>query len=149
MATLRRLAAIMFTDLDGYSALAHTDEAGALNLLEEQERLIDPLLATHRGRKIKSMGDGLLIEFPNAKDAVECAVEIQRSVHARTPRVRCPHDWKVPWSTGPLTADAGAGSRLGRVGGRSPRGRTVEGVRSLRGDPVDSDPHDPHVRRRA
>lgn len=74
----------MFTDLEGYTALAHTDEAGALSLLEEQERLINPLLGTHLGRKVKSMGDGLLIEFPNVRDAVECAVEIQRSARERS-----------------------------------------------------------------
>ncbi len=83
----RRLAAIMFTDLEGYSRLAHGDERGALRLLEDQERLMRPLVAAHHGRKIKSMGDGLLVEFPNARDAVECAVVIQRAASEREGRV--------------------------------------------------------------
>lgn len=77
----RRLAAIMFTDLEGFTSQTQKDEAGALQLLELQEDLVGPILATHRGRKIKSMGDGLLVEFPNALDAVECSVDLQRSVH--------------------------------------------------------------------
>ena len=76
----------MFTDLEGYASEAHADEAGALQSLREQEKLVRPLLTLHRGRKIKSMGDGLLIEFPNARDAVECAVELQRSVHDHNAR---------------------------------------------------------------
>lgn len=52
----RRLAAIMFTDLAGYTQVAQADEAGALRLLQEQERLVRPVLATHRGRKVSSMG---------------------------------------------------------------------------------------------
>ncbi|HXW66436.1 MAG TPA: adenylate/guanylate cyclase domain-containing protein [Thermoplasmata archaeon] len=82
----RRLAAIMFTDVAGYTQLAQTDEAGALRLLEEQERVARPLLATHRGRKVKSMGDGLLLEFPNALDAVEFGVGFQRALHERNAR---------------------------------------------------------------
>jgi len=71
----------MFTDLEGYTSLAHSDEARSFRVLEEQEKLVRPLLAAHRGKKIKSMGDGLLIEFPNARDAIECAVDLQRSAH--------------------------------------------------------------------
>jgi len=71
----------MFTDLEGYTSLAHSDEARSIRVLEAQEELVSPLLAAHRGRKIKSIGDGLLIEFTNARDAIECAVELQRSVH--------------------------------------------------------------------
>jgi len=81
MPSTRRLAAIMFTDLEGYTSLAHVDESGSLRVLEEQEKLIRPLLAAHSGKKIKSMGDGLLIEFPNALGAVKCAVQLQRTVH--------------------------------------------------------------------
>lgn len=70
----------MFTDLEGFTADTHEDERGALRLLDQQESLITPIISTHSGRKIKSMGDGLLLEFPNARDAVECAVDLQRSV---------------------------------------------------------------------
>ena len=79
----RRLAAIMFTDIAGYTQLAQADEPGALRLLREQEKLVRPLLAVHQGRKVKSMGDGLLLEFEDALDAVECGAELQRQVHER------------------------------------------------------------------
>lgn len=79
----RRLAAIMFTDIAGYTSLAQADEGAALRLLQEQEKLIRPLLAVHQGRKVKSIGDGLLLEFEDALDAVECGVEFQRQVHER------------------------------------------------------------------
>jgi TolB-like protein len=82
----RRLAAIMFTDIVGYTAMTQADEKGALRLLREQEALVWPLLELHRGRKVKSMGDGLLIEFPDALDAVECAVDLQRHVQERNAR---------------------------------------------------------------
>ncbi len=73
----------MFTDLEGFTAAAQADEAAALQLLRAQAKLVDPVLTTHRGRRVKSMGDGLLIAFPNALDAVECAVELQRRAHER------------------------------------------------------------------
>jgi adenylate cyclase len=82
----RRLAAIMFTDVAGSTSLAQADEQGALRLLREQERLVRPLLEIHRGRLVKSMGDGLLIEFSNALDAVECAVDLQRHFQERNAR---------------------------------------------------------------
>ena len=79
----RHLAAIMFTDISGFTPLSQTDEPVALGLLREQERLVRPLLEIHRGRLVKSMGDGLLIEFPNAFDAVACAVDLQRHIQER------------------------------------------------------------------
>jgi len=79
----RRLAAIMYTDIAGFTPLAQEDEPGALHLLQEQDRLFRPILEAHHGRKVKSMGDGLLIEFPNALDAVECGVALQHKVHER------------------------------------------------------------------
>jgi TolB-like protein len=82
----RRLAAIMFTDIAGYTALSQADESRALQLLREQKALVRPILELHHGRQVKSMGDGLLIEFPNALDAVECAVDLQRHVHERNAR---------------------------------------------------------------
>jgi adenylate cyclase len=80
----------MFTDIAGYSTLSHADEARALQLLQEQERLVRPLLESHRGRQVKSMGDGLLLEFPDALDAVECGVELQRRVHERNAEKNSP-----------------------------------------------------------
>ncbi len=90
MAAHRRLAAIVFTDLVGYTALAQSNERGALALVEAQDRLIRPLLEAHRGRKVKAIGDGLLLEFRNALDAVEFAVAFQRAAAA------LPHDPGAP-----------------------------------------------------
>jgi TolB-like protein/tetratricopeptide (TPR) repeat protein len=73
----------MFTDIAGYTPLAQKDEKAALQLLREQQSLVGPVIGAHRGRQVKSMGDGLLIEFPNALDAVECGVDLQRHVHER------------------------------------------------------------------
>jgi TolB-like protein/class 3 adenylate cyclase/Flp pilus assembly protein TadD len=83
---MRRLSAIMFTDLAGFTAHTRRDEAGALALVEEQDRLFRSVLTAHRGRRVKSTGDGLLVEFPNALAAVECAVELQRAAHERNRR---------------------------------------------------------------
>ena len=80
----RRLAAIMFTDLVGSTRRAQEDERSALRLLEEHRMLAEPLVGAHHGRLVKSMGDGMLVEFPNALEAVECAVELQRSFHERS-----------------------------------------------------------------
>jgi class 3 adenylate cyclase len=75
----RRLAAILSADVVGYSRLMGADEAGTLSRLNALRRhLIDPTIAAHSGRIVKLMGDGALVEFANAVDAVTCAVEIQR-----------------------------------------------------------------------
>ena len=73
----------MFTDIVGYTSLAQRDEATALSLQREQEELVRPLLAGHGGRKVKSTGDGLLVEFESALEAAQCAVEIQRRLYER------------------------------------------------------------------
>lgn len=74
----------MFTDLVGSTQLAQRDEPGALRLLREQESLARPILDAHRGRLVKSTGDGMLVEFGNALDAVEYAVDFQRHVFERS-----------------------------------------------------------------
>src|SRR5690349_20405086 len=77
----RRLAAILSTDVVGYSRLMSIDEAGTLSRLDALRReLIDPTIAAHSGRIVKLMGDGALVEFASAVDAVTCAIEIQRLV---------------------------------------------------------------------
>jgi len=81
--TSRKLAAIMFTDVVGYSALAERDERLALDLVEEQRALARPLFAKHCGREIRSMGDGLFVEFGSSVEAVECAIALQTALHER------------------------------------------------------------------
>src|SRR6185295_6775106 len=79
----RRLAAIMFTDMVGYSALSQKDEALALDLLNEHRSLLRKIFASHEGREVEAVGDGFFVEFTNALAGVNCAVEIQRTLHER------------------------------------------------------------------
>ena len=86
MASTRRLAAILAADVAGYSRLMGTDEEGTLERLKAHRRqLIDPKIAEHRGRIVKTTGDGLLAEFASVVDAVRCAAEVQRGMIDREP----------------------------------------------------------------
>jgi len=77
----RRLAAILAADIVGYSRLIGLDEEGTLSALRALRReLIDPCIAEHRGRIVKTTGDGLLIEFASVVDALRCGVELQRAL---------------------------------------------------------------------
>jgi len=80
----RRLAAILAVDVAGYSRLMGADEEGTLAALRAvRHELADPKIAGHRGRTVKTTGDGLLAEFASVVDAVRCAVEVQREMIAR------------------------------------------------------------------
>ena len=80
----RRLAAILSADVVGYSRLMGLDEAGTFSRLNALRReLVDPTIAAHAGRIVKLMGDGALVEFASAVDAVACAIEIQRQLRER------------------------------------------------------------------
>lgn len=79
----RKLTVILSADIVGYSGLMERDEAGTLSRLKENRKsLFDPCVAARGGRIFKLMGDGVLIEFPSAAAAVECAVEIQAAMEA-------------------------------------------------------------------
>jgi TolB-like protein/Flp pilus assembly protein TadD len=79
----RRLAAILAADVVGYSRLVEQDEGGTLTALKARRRdILEPLLAKHQGRIVKSMGDGVLIEFASAVNAVCCAIELQQDMAA-------------------------------------------------------------------
>src|ERR1700730_13348973 len=79
MTVTRKLAAILAADVVGYSRLMGIDEEGTLEQLKAHRReLIDPKIAEHHGRIVKTTGDGMLVEFASPVEAVRCAVEIQR-----------------------------------------------------------------------
>src|SRR3954471_19704984 len=80
---IRKLAAIMFTDMVGYSALSQRDDKLALELLEEHRELLREIFPRFNGSEIKTIGDAFLIEFNSALEAAQCAIEIQRSLAKR------------------------------------------------------------------
>jgi adenylate cyclase len=81
MTTTRRLAAILAADVAGYSRLMAADEVGTLAALKAARReLVDPAIAEHKGRIVKTTGDGMLVEFASAVDAVTCAMAVQEKM---------------------------------------------------------------------
>src|SRR5256714_6679192 len=88
MASVRRLTAILAANVAGYSRLMGADEEGTLERLKALRReLVDPKIAEHHGRIVKTTGDGLLMEFASVVDAVRCAVELQQAMAERDPGV--------------------------------------------------------------
>src|SRR5438874_2706294 len=80
---VRKLAAIMFTDMVGYSALSQRDDKLAQELLEEHRRLLREIFPRFNGTEIKTIGDAFLVEFNSALEAAQCAIEIQRTLAKR------------------------------------------------------------------
>ncbi len=78
---LRRLAAVMFTDIVGYTSLTQKNEAHAMSILREHNELMRSVFREYNGREVKTIGDSFLVEFPSALEATLCAVEIQKRIH--------------------------------------------------------------------
>jgi adenylate cyclase len=84
MGVERRLAAVLAADVVGYSRLMGTDELGTLRTLNEfRLELIEPSIAASKGRIVKTTGDGILVEFADAVDAVTCAMAVQSKMRER------------------------------------------------------------------
>jgi adenylate cyclase len=95
----RRLAAVLAADVAGYSRLMGNDEEGTLARLKAvRKSLVDPAIAKHRGRIVKTTGDGMLVEFASAVDAVRSAVEVQRSMAEQNTAV--PQDTRIEFRIG-------------------------------------------------
>jgi adenylate cyclase len=95
----RRLAAVLAADVAGYSRLMGRDEERTLEQLKAfRKTLVDPSIATHRGRIVKTTGDGMLVEFASAVDAARCAVDIQRQMIERNAAV--PAELKIEFRIG-------------------------------------------------
>ena len=99
MTQTRRLAAILAADVAGYSRLIGADEKGTLGRLKAvRAELVDPKIAEHKGRIVKTTGDGLLVEFASVVDAMRCAVEVQCQMAARNTGV--PEDRRIDYRIG-------------------------------------------------
>ena len=95
----RRLAAILEADIAGYSRLMGSDEESTLRDLKAcQRELVDPKIAEHRGRIVKTTGDGALVEFASAVDAIHCALEVQRAMVERNAAI--PEDRRIKFRIG-------------------------------------------------
>jgi adenylate cyclase len=95
----RRLAAVLAADVAGYSRLMGTDEEGTLARLKAARKaLVDPAIASHRGRIVKTTGDGMLVEFASAVDAVRGAVEVQRGIAVQNASV--PQNQRIEFRIG-------------------------------------------------
>ena len=104
----RRLSAILAADVAFYSGLMGADEEGTLAALKTLRReVIDPKIKEHRGRIVKTTGDGLLCEFGSVVDAIRCAVEVQREMAARNADVQADRriDFRIGINLGDVILD--------------------------------------------
>jgi class 3 adenylate cyclase/pimeloyl-ACP methyl ester carboxylesterase len=102
--TQRRLAAILAADVVGYSRLMGADEVGTLRALKAHRReLVDPAIAGHRGRIVKTTGDGMLVEFASIIDAITCAIAVQRGMIGRNAEV--PEEKRIVFRVGVNVGD--------------------------------------------
>src|SRR5436305_11456979 len=93
----RRLAAILAADIAGYSRLMGIDEAGTAKALREHRAAIDPIVAGHGGRIVKTTGDGFLLEFTSIVAAVECAISLHERMAERNADVPEDRQMLVPY----------------------------------------------------
>jgi len=111
MTATRRLAAILAADVAGYSRLMGLDEQGTLTKLKViRSELIDPQIAAHHGRIVKTTGDGLLVEFGSTVDALRCASTVQTQMAERNaaadPADRI--EWRIGIHQGDIVVEDGA-----------------------------------------
>jgi TolB-like protein/class 3 adenylate cyclase len=110
MSQTRRLAAILAADVAGYSRLIGADEEGTLNRLRSiRAELIDPKISEHRGRIVKTTGDGLLVEFSSVVDALRCATEIQNAMAEGNARIAAEEriEFRIGVHQGDIVVDDG------------------------------------------
>jgi len=110
MAATRRLAAILAADVAGYSRLIGVDEGGTLARLKAiRAELIDPMIAAHNGRLVKTTGDGLLVEFASVVDALRCATEVQAGMAERTATAPAdkPIEFRIGINVGDIVVEDG------------------------------------------
>jgi class 3 adenylate cyclase len=108
----RRLAAILATDVAGYSRLIEADEEGSLARLKTlRAELIDPKIAGHKGRIVKTTGDGLLVEFASVVDALRCAAEMQPALAESNPPL--PPGSRIEFRIGCRSAMTSSSSKVG------------------------------------
>ena len=149
---LRRLAAILAADVVGYSRLMGSDEAGTRSRFNSHlSEFIEPMIAQHRGRLVKEMGDGLLVEFASVIDAVRCAAKIQDGMRERNVDndANQPFEFRIGVNLGDVIVEgddihgawhAMARSRVPRIGTWSYRScrRRQEGNQGIEGRSVTS-----------
>ena len=105
--THRRLAAILAADVAGWSRLMGADEAGTLAAMHHVwTQVFNPAVAAHRGRVVKTMGDGALVEFASAVDAVDCAVAVQIAMAAMNAASgRTPMEFRIGINLGDIVSE--------------------------------------------